>query len=192
MKEILEFISSLIWPGIVIWVIWMFRTDLKELFGRIGSIKHGDTEVLFQEATIEPLEPSDLAKQAMDIRDEEGFFLQESIESMVKNSVYLSKGEEIVDSILVFSTRSQHTWLVATSNQIFFVLDDERTRSSKKLIQTRLPIISSTPVSADLRKGRIGAFRLGEGGSWYYSMDLLGPPSMAEKRLTRFVHNARN
>lgn len=192
MKEILEFISSLIWPGIAVWVIWMFRNDFKELIGRIGSIKYGEAEFLFQETTTEALEPSELVKQAMEIRDEEGFFLQESIVNMIRNSAYLSKSEEIKDSILVFSTRWQHTWLVATSNQIFFVLDDERTRASKKLIQTRLPIAASTPVTAELRKGRIGAFKLGEGGSWYYSADLLGPPSVAEKRLTRFVHGASN
>ena len=38
----LEFTSILIWQGVAVWVIWLFRTDLQALIGRVLSIKHGD------------------------------------------------------------------------------------------------------------------------------------------------------
>jgi hypothetical protein len=186
----LEFVSTLIWQVIVAICLWQFRGELKALLKRILSVKHGDTEVLFQKPSDEALEANPVVEEALRIRDEEGFFTKQGIEKLVSDSKSL-KGGRPKDSILVFSTNEQHTWLVATESHIYFVLDDEGTRSSQRLIQKIIPLEEALPVHAEKESDEAGSFRLGKSGDWYYSYHLLGKPSKATQRLTAFVNSAK-
>jgi len=181
---------SLIWQAILVWVIWLFRADLQDLIARISSIKHGDTELGFQEPSSDEFAPSDLASKAMDLRDEEGFFRQDAICQIVSDSSYLQENEKVRDSMLVYRTRLQRTWLVVTNRQVFYVLDDENTRASQRLIQVREPLKKDQKIEANMRRQRTGNFKLGGVGPWLYSVDLLGPPSTAKLRLTRLIKEA--
>jgi hypothetical protein len=186
-NSFLPFLSTLIWQIIVAIVIWVFRSELCALLRRIAKVKHGETELTFQESSPNALEPSPVATEALQIRDEEGFFTSRGIEDLVQRSKYLVNSESLRDSILVFKTPEQHTWLIATDQQIFFVLDDEDTRSSQRLIQHRLPLQSALPVSTKQKAREVGVFQLGTSDWWYYSMDILGKPPKAKQRLEVFV-----
>jgi len=188
----LPFISTLIWQVIVVACLWAFRSELRALLKRILSVKHGQTEVLFQQPSPEALEPSPLASEALEIRDEQGFFTKQGIEKLVKESKYFGTDDNLRDSILVFSTEEQHTWLVATDRRIFFVLDDEKTRLNQRLIQTLIPLEEALPVHTQPESAVAGSFRLGKSAYWYYSYDLLGKPDKAMQRLSVFVNTARN
>jgi hypothetical protein len=187
----LDFISTLIWQGIVAGCLWAFRSELRALLKRILSVKHGDTEVLFQQASSESLEPSPLASEVLKIRDEEGFFTKQGIENLVRESKYFTKNNSLKESMLAFSTEKQHTWLVATNSHVYFVLDDESTRSNQRLIQTLVRLEDALPVDAQPESARTGSFRLGQSAYWYYSYDLLGKPHKATQRLTAFVSTAK-
>jgi hypothetical protein len=92
--------------------------------------------------------------------------------------------------MLVYRTAKQHTWLIATNRQLFFILDDERTRANQRLIQYRLSLENALPVDTDQESEHSGSFRLGESDWWYYSIDLLGKPLKAKQRLDVFVRTA--
>ena len=191
MKEGLEFLSTLIWQAILIACLWSLRTEIRALFKRLVSIKYGDTEAVFQEQAAAPLEPSPLASQVMKVRDEGGFFTKAGIEELVQQSRYLKPGDSLRDSMLVFSTARQHTWLVATSSDVCFILDDESTRASERLIQKLVPLSKALPVNAQQESPDAGSFQLGHSGYWYYSLHLLGPPETAVRRLTRFIRTVQ-
>jgi hypothetical protein len=120
-------------------------------------------------------------------KGEEKFISSRGIEELVQRSNYFGDSENIRNTILVFSTPQQHTWLIATNQQIFFVLDDEDTRSSQRLIQYRLPLQAALPVTTKQDTREVGVFQLGASDWWYYSMDILGNPSEAKQRLELFV-----
>lgn len=190
MDSWLPFLSTLIWQIIVIIGIYLFRSELLALLKRVARLKHGETEVFFQESSTKALDPSPVATEALKLRDEEGFFTLKGIEELILKSKYLESSESLRDSFLVFRTPSQHTWLVATNKQVFFVLDDERTRANQRLIQYRLSLEKALPVDTEQESARSGAFRLGESDWWYYSIDLLGKTLKARQRLEVFVQTA--
>ncbi len=186
----LPFLSTLIWQIIVIIGIFLFRSELIALLKRVARLKHGETEVFFQESSAKALDPSPVVTEALKLRDEEGFFTLKGIEELILKSKYLESSESLCDSLLVFRTVSQHTWLVATDKQVFFVLDDERTRANQRLIQYRLSLEKALPVDTEQESEHSGAFRLGESDWWYYSIDLLGKTLKARQRLEVFVRTA--
>lgn len=190
MDSWLPFLSTLIWQAILIGAIVLFRREVRALLRRVGRLKHGSTEVIFQEPRAEALEPSPVVAKALELRDDKGFFTRNGIEELVRKSKYLEDDEDFKDSILVFRTSRQHTWLVATNRQVFFVLDDEGTRSSQRLIQYRLPLQSALPVSTEPDSAGTGAFQLGKSDWWYYSFALLGKPAKANQRLDVFLRTA--
>ena len=190
MSDILSFLSTLIWQAIIIVCLWSLRSEIRALFTRILSVKHGGTEVVFQEQAAAPLEPSPLVTETLEVRDEEGFFTKMGIERLVQQSRHFKRDDLLRDSILVFSTPRQHTWLIATSSDVYFVLDDESTRANQRLIQKLVPLSKAMPVNAQRESTDAGSFQLGESGYWYYSRHLLGPPSQAIRRLTSFIRTA--
>jgi hypothetical protein len=154
-------------------------------------LKHGTTEVVFQELSSKALEPSERVGKALEVRDEEGFFTRDGVEGLVQDSRYLDPDETIRESMLVFRTERQQTWLISTNKHVFFILDDERTRASQRLIQRRQQLEESLPVTTREHTGLSGVFQLGVSGFWYYSIALLGPPGTARRRLERFLNTAR-
>jgi hypothetical protein len=183
----LNFISTLIWQCIVAGCLWCFRSELRGLFEKITLFKYKETELHFQKTSGDELEPSPVAREVSKIRDESGFFTQAGIERIVKESRYFKEGDQLRRSLLVFSTARQHTWLVRSNSHIFFILDDEGTRASKRLIQKLVPINDALPVEAKAEDTDTGIFQLGNSGFWYYVYSLLGPHEIAKRRLTDFV-----
>ena len=190
MDSWLPFLSTLIWQIIIIIGIFLFRSELLALLKRVAHLKHGETEIFFQESSTKALDPSPVATEALKLRDEEGFFTLKGIEELILKSKYLESSESLRDSFLVFRTPNQHSWLVATSKQVFFVLDDKRTRANQRLIQYRLSLEKALPVDTEQESARSGTFRLGESDWWYYSIDLLGKTLKARQRLEVFVQTA--
>jgi hypothetical protein len=74
---------------------------------------------------------------------------------------------------------------------VFFLLDDERTRASQRIIQLRQGLDNSFPVGTRDESETTGVFQLGQSGWWYYSFELLGAPGAARLRLESFLSTAR-
>jgi hypothetical protein len=63
MEAWLSFVSTLIWQITLIAVVLLFRKEARDLLGRVARLKHGETELIFQEARSEALDPSPVAKE---------------------------------------------------------------------------------------------------------------------------------
>lgn len=190
MDSWLSFGSILIWQCIVLVALYSFRSELRDLLQRLARLKHGETEVTFRQKAPETLEPSPVVAEALQLRDPHGFFTSHGIDDVLRRSSYLDPDEQIRDTLPVLRTAEQHTWLIATDRHIFFILDDEQTRAKGVLIQYRLPVDAALPVSTERESASTGAFRLGKSDWWYYSVDLIGMPSVAADRLQEFIREA--
>jgi hypothetical protein len=122
--------------------------------------------------------------------DKEGFCTSIGIKDLVQNSRNLTSSENMLEIMLVFQTQKQKTWLVSTNRQVFFLLDDEKRRSSQQIIQYRQALKDSLPVTARKESDLSGIFQLGSSAFWYYSLDILGNPEESRLRLERFVNTA--
>jgi hypothetical protein len=116
----LTFTSTLIWQAIVLVALIFFRNEIQALIRRLGRFKHGETELAFQEPTSDLQEPSEAVGKALEVRDEEGFFTRNGIESLVAEASNLEADEHPLETMLVFRTPKQQTWLVSTRRQVFF------------------------------------------------------------------------
>ena len=193
MGEFLSFLSTLIWQAIVFSAFFFFRMELKTLMARLASLKHGDTQLVFQQNSSEGLAPSKEIAEALEIRDEAGFFTEKGIKGLVEHSPELTAGEKIANALLVFATETQQTWLVSTNRYVYFVLDDENTRADQRLIRMKRQLSESRPIR--IRKKRsilTGAFALGKEPYWLFSTELLGHESAAKAELERFLKGAES
>lgn len=117
--------------------------------------------------------------------DKEGFYTRAGLEDLLE-------GERLVDSLLLFETRSQHTWLVATAANFYCILDDNETRESGRLVQWKTPL-------AQMQKAKLRAFQsskgswvldLGRKSPWLYSQRLHPNPDELVSRVTTMINDA--
>lgn len=87
--------------------------------------------------------------------------------------------------LLIFATRTQRTWLVASDDLLHFVLDDEHTRLKGRLLQRTVSWFDALPVVAEARGADHGIVRFGrnEKRGWYYSPDLFRSKRDLETRI---------
>ncbi len=52
----------------------------------------------------------------------------------------IAEGEFAREALLIFSTEEQRTWLVTTSSNLYFLLDDQNTRELDSLVQRKVPL----------------------------------------------------
>ena len=109
----------------------------------------------------------------IDVRDKGGFLTRYGIKELVQNSQDLTSGENINETMLVFSPPNQRTWLVSTNKQVFFLLDDEKTRSTQQFIQYRQTLKDCLPITTRKDSDLSGSFQLGLSAFWYYSLNIL-------------------
>lgn len=187
MKEILPFLSTLIWQVIIVVVLFQLRTEIKSLLKRIAKLKFKDAEFEFQESSAIALDAPPIAKQLLKLRDEKGFFTREGVFDLVNNSKYIDSGETVRDALLVFNTPSQHTWLVRSGKRLFYILDDEKTRTYQSLIQKMIDLPDITLVRTQKESDSSGIFNIEGTGWWYYSVAELGSPQNAKQKIDDFI-----
>ena len=168
----LQFLSSLLWPAILFWLLWRFRKQIEQLLLRLASVKVAGSEFVFQAPSDKAEKPSATAKQAILELPPDSFIPVSGIRTIVERSGLLDVGDTVTGHLLLFQTPAQHTWLVATTKSMFVLLDDAGTRRSAELIQTFLPRNEVLPIKTDMEDGAgVVRFR-GEDTWWYYGRDL--------------------
>ena len=55
----------------------------------------------------------------------DGFLTVESLRRLVSQSGLLDRGGDVMKELLIFQTPRQRTWLLATENFVFVLLDDD-------------------------------------------------------------------
>jgi len=106
---------------------------------------------------------------------------------LVAQSGLLESGEEVRKELLTFQTPKQRTWLLATSNFVFVLLDDEKTRARNSLIQTFFEKRKTFPLAFGSDKAA-GIVKFGaEDTWWYYSFQLFPSTSRLQEAVERLV-----
>ena len=192
LKAWLTFTSTLIWQGIVVLFVFLFREQLSDVLERISKFKISGLEAELQREAKDAIKLTGEASKVLDSVDLGGFFTSEGVKLFVAESGLLRQGERVRGSLLLFQTESQHTWLVATDRQLFCILDDRDTRKSGKLIQWRQTFADSKPIRVRRYKKTIGLVDLGEATDWLYSKRLHeDPETLKSEILELFPEDAR-
>jgi len=104
------------------------------------------------------------------------FYTWLGIQEMIRKSI--PADESIEKGLLIFRTKKQRTWLVATTSRLFCVLDGEKTRARDRLIQWREPRGEITTINARERSSSklTGLVDIGTHRNWLYSKRLHPDP----------------
>ena len=49
MELVVRLIEAIVWPTIIVWLVALFRGDLRALLSRISKVKYGDAEAVFED-----------------------------------------------------------------------------------------------------------------------------------------------
>ncbi len=188
----LSFVSSLLWPFVVFTVVWSLRKEIRLLIKRIAKVKYGDTEIAFQTESKDAVELGGKAAAQIDLIDPEGFFTMQGMADLIEKSGLVESNDKATEVLLLFRTRKQRTWLIATTKWLFCVLDDEETRRSKRLIQWRLALDEANPIVARASRAETGSVDIGPRKRWLYSYSLFPEPNMVEDEIRTRVNKAKS
>jgi len=184
-KAWLEFLSALVWPSVVAVCVYYFRNELKALVGRVAHVKIGGAEIVLQTPEKAAPPPKGEASVLADLIGPDGYYTTQGLAKVVASSGLVTSDEVVKGNLLIFETKNQHTWLLATRKQLFCVLDDQDTRFSGRLIQWHIPLNDAQPVHARSYKKTAGLLDIGKHANWLYSTALFSDP----KKLKEAVLN---
>lgn len=184
---ILNFLSSLIWPGVFVWLILKFKPQFEHLLNRMISAKIAGNEVVFQSPSPDSAPANPEAKVEISQIDPNGFFTADGIREIVSQSGLLPVGEKAISQLLLFDNGSQHTWLVGSRSQIAIVLDDEDTRANNRLTQRVMDKKKILPLNFGPRGYSVGfgSYK----GRWYYSQSLFPTTEMLDKGIEGLMNS---
>ncbi len=124
------------------------------------------------------------------LKDEQGFYTEKGLKKLLFDSRMLNYDEFVCDKLLLFETRKQRTWLVATNRQLFHLLDDEETRKGKRVIQGSQPLSASMTVRAYLSWRQNPVIDIGKRKQWLYSRRLHPNPDNLVKKVRTMISEA--
>lgn len=122
--------------------------------------------------------------------DVAGFHGRFDVRAVVDSSPFVSQDERAVADLLLFATRNQQTWLVATDKQLFCVLDDAGTRGTSQLIKWRMTHRDAEPIVVRPYKLRTGKIDVGLRKSWLYSTALHPDPEALQSDIAAMLTGA--
>lgn len=122
--------------------------------------------------------------------DAEGFFTEAGLESWLKSANALADGEAVGNRLLLYQTRKQRTWLLATNLRVLCLLDDSRTRTGNQLLQWTLALNKASPVKAGVNSRGKPVISLGPRTGWLYSSSLHGDPAALVARVEMMIDRA--
>lgn len=122
---------------------------------------------------------------------EENFLSEAELFSVVERSDKLTAPDKPVKSLLLFQTEEKQTWLVATTQYVFIIIDDEKTRKSGKHIQRQIEknevlSIETKPQPGLDETSRIVRFAA-RGREWSYSLSLFPTDEILLRALNELV-----
>lgn len=170
----LELIGKLIWPAIILYIVYRFQGELRALMLRIASLKLAGNELVFQPPISNSPPPTrEIMEESFNI-EPNGFLEISSIRKIVMTSGLIKNNDNILDQLLVFASQSQRTWLVFTDYLIFVLLDDDSTRKSSQIIQKFLNKNAALPLSIEVTNN-VGSFKFRADPTWWFYSTALFP-----------------
>jgi hypothetical protein len=135
---------------------------------------------LQQEIAREAISPGKEIEKQLLLNDNDGFYTKKGISYLIEKSDYMGKDEKIVESILIFRTKKQRTWIIATNKNVFCILDDETTRKNLRLIQWYMPLALAKPIHAGYNADNVPVLQIGPRTNWIYSDLIFTTPDKLE------------
>ncbi len=189
---ILNFISSFVWPAVILFIIWHFREQIRVMILNIRSFKYPGGEFEFEQrqesGATKPLKETATQEKYVDPR---GFYTRDGLSKLINESGLIEAVEKVVDMFLIFETSKQHTWIISTNRQLFCILDDENTRSSGRMIQWKMPLSKASPIRAGISERGNPVVDIGERKNWLYSRHLYPTEDTLEKSLNGLIDRGR-
>jgi hypothetical protein len=189
--ELLHFLSTLLWQAVIVWVLYFYRKEVRDFLLRVTGVK-----ILGTELTAPIQQPSTSATKVEETlrssseRDAEGFYTKTGIMQLVQDTS--PRGEAVVDALLIFKTPKQHTWLVATQEKLYCVLDDADRRKTGELVQWALPLGDAEPISVKSSdEPTYGFLDIDDQTYWYYSRDLFPLPAALTSAISELIRKAK-
>ncbi len=193
--------STCIWQIIVIGTLFGFRKQISSLLQRISKVKFKDSEISFQPEerdapTVLTEKNLPRSKDAVKLFGMTDFYTVEQIREIVRTSglVDVDNKERIKAQLLLFRTPRQKTWLVTTNKQLFCLLDDDKTRATRRIIQWYMPLQNAFPIVAKEHpsKTTVGLLRIDGRKNWLYSLSLHPDPVRLEKDIETMISISQN
>jgi TIR domain len=103
------------------------------------------------------------------------FFPLEGLQNLIKSSGMLERGERFRGGLLIFRTLRQQTWIIATTHNVFCVLDDldaPKKRKQRTAIRWKQPLKKNLKIKVRAYKKYVGLVDIGERSDWLYSIKL--------------------
>ncbi len=97
-----------------------------------------------------------------------------------------------MDKLLLYSTRTQHTWLVVTQDHIFCLLDSAKTRAGGRVVQWKQKLDPKLSFRAYKSAKGSPVVDIGSRKRWLYSRRMYSDPQKLEKRIKQLIDHALN
>lgn len=192
MTDWLEFVSTLFWQAIIVYMIIYHRREISYFLRRVNKVGPGGIEAAVQSAVDEPDKDLQFNKEDVSNLDKfnvaEGFFSGRQLHSIIKQKY---RSETTVGEVLLFSTSTQRTWFVATNKYLYCILDDARTRKSGRLIQWRLSLSTGHNIEARETSETNGTIDVGSRRNWLYSRSIYSTPQQAVEAVESLIDDAK-
>ncbi len=108
------------------------------------------------------------------------------------NTIFRERGEEVIETLLLFRTARQRTWLLTTPGYIYCILDDEKTRLKNSAIQWKQSTTQNMPVQTRESARKNAVIDIGDKTNWLYSRRLFPDGAALEKKVRSMIENAAN
>lgn len=112
----------------------------------------------------------------------------------IKDFIGNWRGEAVLETMQLFKTKKQHTWLATTNNKLYCILDSQTAQDGNRLIQWDMPLVPGIRVKVKDRS-RIkfaGLLDIGKRQNWYYNLKLHPDPKKLEQDILDMIERARH
>ena len=126
-----------------------------------------------------------------------GFFTEPAIRAIVKEA-FGRRLDSVRKTLLLFRTPAQRTWLVASENDLYIVIDDEETRVGNRFVQSTFAKSRTVPIksrSYNLAPQSVTsevvqfAAQVGADTWWLYSLDLFPDFASLESAISTLIES---
>lgn len=150
---------------------------LEYFYNQAAETKQDGPEVVIKAGS-----KKQIARQKKVTFGAKGFLSPEEIKQVIGEMIDANEG--VRNTLLIFKTTTQQTWLVSTSKRLFCLLDEDETRNNGELIMWQMPIKDSRKnIQTDPHKKYSGLVSIGERKNWLYSTSLFPDPSILVERI---------
>ena len=185
----LEFLGRLVWPSVLLFVVFRFRRQISDLLARLGSVKVAGSEWVFQAPTDKAVTSAKELRTAKLETGPDRFLTAPSLRTAVMESGLVDAGNSVSGELLIFQTPTQRTWLFATQSLVLVLLDDEDTRRDSRLVQTSFERRKTLPLRFRRSQGDAGVVKFAaEDIWWYYSFHLFPTTTALDNAVRRLVN----